>query len=332
MKEHSPKFAKYYYVEMVAELRSFSRAAEKLYISQPALTKSVAKLEAELGVKLFDRSVHPLQLTYAGERYLAGMRNIIAMQTQLEQELEEIANMKRGRLTVGIPSTRGPRWLPFILPNFLRDCPGIDIRIVEGVTGELERALIRESVDIAVLTTLPQMVADLENEEVYQEQLMILSNVKHPMFQGMDLSQAAQNRNVLHYLNPARLDGQPYIAHEAEQGLYRSAMQMFERFSIHPRKVVTLSNTSSARDLASNGLGFVVAPTGSAYSSKLAKRDVIFCSITDPATYRTIIISYKHGKELSPAARRFIDITKHVAHTEPSLGPVKFDLLHDLGD
>lgn len=332
MKEHSQKFLKFYYVEMIAELHSFSRAAEKLYISQPALTKSIGKLEQELGVKLFDRASHPLQLTYAGERYLAGMRNIIAMQNQLEQELAEIADMKKGRLTVGIPDSRGPRWLPRILPIFLRDCPGIDVRIVEGVTGELERELVRENIDIAVVTTLPQMVADLQYEEVHQEQLMILSSPKHPMFQNMDLTQALKNRNALHYISPERLDGQPYIAHEPEQGLYRSATHMFERFNIRPQKVVTLSNTSSARDLATSGVGFVVAPTHSAYSGKLEKRDVLFCSITDPPTYRSVIISYKMGKPLSSAARRFIDIVKTVANTDPGLTPVAFPLVHDLGD
>lgn len=326
------KYSKFYYVETVAELRSFSRAAEKLFISQPALTKSIAKLEAELGVKLFDRSVHPLQLTYAGERYLAGMRNVIAMQTQLELELEEIANMRKGRLTIGIPDSRGPRWLPFILPAFLRDCPGIDVRVVEGVTGELERALIRETIDIALATTLPQMEANLTYEELYPEQLMILASPKHPMFSGMDVSRALQNRYALHYIAPERLDGRPYIAHDAGQGLSRAGIQLFERFSIHPQTVVTISNPSSARDLAANGLGFTITPSTSAYSAKLAKREVIFCSITDPPTCRSLVISYKQGRELSSAARRFIGITKAASRSEPGLLPVALPLLHDLGD
>lgn len=324
------KFTKFYYVETVAELRSFSRAAEKLYISQPALTKSIGKLEAELGVKLFDRSVHPLQLTYAGERYLAGMRNIVAMQTQLDRELAEIANMQKGRLIVGIPGTRGPRWLSYILPVFLRDCPGIDIKISEGNTGVLEDKLVQEEIDIAIALSLPQMQANLEHEEIFQEQLMIMASPKLAMFHGMDLSQALQKRFYLHYLPPEMLDGQPYIAAEPGQGLYRSATQLFERFSIHPQEIVTLSNTSTARDLAANGIGFTITPTGSAYSNKLAKRDLLFCSITDPPMTRTLVSSYKQGRELSPAAQRFLDITKAVAITEPNMQPVQFPLLHDL--
>lgn len=325
-------YSKFYYVETVAELQSFTRAAEKLYISQPALTKSISKLEDELGVKLFDRSVHPLQLTYAGERYLIGMRNVVAMHNQLKRELEDIANMRKGRLIVGIPNLRGPRWLPYILPKFLQDCPDIDIRIVEGTTASLEQDLLRERINIAVITSLPQMTVNLENEEICQEQLMLLANSRHPMFQGINLTQAHKNRHALHYLAPERLEGQPYISYDESLGLYRSTVQLFEHFSIHPQKVVTLSNSSSARDLAASGLGFVLLPSSSAHSSKLAKQDVMFCSITDPPTCRTLIISHKQGVELSPAARRFVDITKSIAHTEPSLRPTTLPLLHDLGD
>ena len=69
-------FTKFHYVEMVAELKVLPRPADRLYISQPALTKSIGKLERDLGIKLFDRTTTPVQLTYAGERYLAGMKNI----------------------------------------------------------------------------------------------------------------------------------------------------------------------------------------------------------------------------------------------------------------
>lgn len=109
---------KYHYVEMIAEMKSISRAAQKLYISQPALTKSLARLEQELGVRLFDRSSTPIRLTYAGERYLQGMKNIAAMKYQLDKELEEIADMRKGRLVIGIPDTRSQRWLPHIVPPF----------------------------------------------------------------------------------------------------------------------------------------------------------------------------------------------------------------------
>lgn len=323
---------KLHYVETIAELRSFSRAAEKLYISQPALTKSINKLEAELGVKLFDRSVQPVQLTYAGERYIAGMRNINAMQTQLQNELEDISNMKKGRLIVGVPGTRGTRWLPYILPTFLRDYPGIDIRVVEGTTGSLENALMHESVDVVIASSLPQMVVGLDYEVLHQEPLMILASPKHPMFRGLDISAAVQNRQVLHYISPERLENQAYIASAADQGLYRSATQMFQRFSVHPKVITTISHTSTSNALAADGIGFVVTPTHSAFSAKLSKREIITCTISDPPVTRAIIITYKHGRPLSSAAQRFLEITRSAVQTEPALHPRILPVVHDIGD
>ena len=99
-------FNKIHYLLAVAELQSFSKAAEKCFTSQPALTRCIKSMEQELGVKLFDRSSSPIRLTYAGERYVAGMRKILAMKGKLDQEMEEIANARRDRLVVGMPSTR----------------------------------------------------------------------------------------------------------------------------------------------------------------------------------------------------------------------------------
>lgn len=323
---------KLHYVETIAELRSFSRAAEKLYISQPALTKSINKLESELGVKLFDRSVQPIQLTYAGERYIAGMRNISAMQTQLQQELEDISNMKKGRLIVGVPGTRGTRWLPYILPTFLRDYPGIDIRVVEGSTGSLEDTLMHETVDIVIASSLPQMTAGLDYEVLYYEPLMILSSPKHPMFRGLNLTAAVQNRQVLHYISPKRLEDQAYIASASDQGLYRSASQMFQRFSVHPRIITTISHTSTSNALAAEGIGFVVTPTHTAFSTKLVKREIVTCTISDPPITRAIIITYKHDRPLSSAAQRFLDITRNAVQSESALHPRILPVVHDLGD
>lgn len=324
---------KYRYVETVAELRNFTRAAERLYISQPALTKSIAKLEQELGVKLFDRSTTPVQLTYAGERYLAGMKNISAMRYQLRKELEDIANMRKERLRVAIPGTRSKRWLSAILPIFLRERPGIDLHIQEVDSSmQLEQKLAKGIFDLSIISTLPMTTPGLDYEVICDEQLTIMASVNHPMFSGLDLSQIDLTQPQLHYINPQRLQDQPYIASMPEQGLCRAANQLFELFSIHPYKVMEISNTSTARKLAKDNLGFVVVPTHSTLTLQAQSSDVICCTVTDPAAVRSVIVSYKRGQPLSPAARHLIDIVKQVSRSNPELQTVHFPVVHDLGD
>ena len=111
-------FNKLNYLMAVAKLQSFSKAAKECYVSQPALTRCVKNIEDELGVKLFDRSCAPIKLTYAGERYIAGMQQILDMKLKLDQEMSDIAARRRDRLTLGIPTTRSSTWLPRILPAF----------------------------------------------------------------------------------------------------------------------------------------------------------------------------------------------------------------------
>lgn len=141
-------FNKVHYMIAVAELKSFSKAAEKCFISQPALTRCIKNMEEELGVKLFDRSCSPIRLTYAGERYLAGMREILAMKGRLDQEMAEIAAAKKDRLVLGMASTRCHTWLPRILPAFKAENPGVEVQLVEGNSLTLEQMLTKETIDI----------------------------------------------------------------------------------------------------------------------------------------------------------------------------------------
>lgn len=325
-------FVKFRHVEMVAELKSFTRAADRLYISQPALTKSIAKLERELGVKLFDRSVTPVQLTYAGERYLAVMKNIAVMHRQFKKELEALSNARQERLSVGIPTTRSQRWLPKILQVFLLERPGIDLRIIEESSAVLEQRLAQGQIDLAAITTPPVTPTALDYEVIHEEQLLLLASPRHPIFSQLDLSRIDLSQKQLHYLRPERLENQPYIAYTRGQGLRRAANQLFERFSIHPHQVLEISNTSTARSLARDNVGFILTPTNSVLTQKIKENEVIYCTITDPAATRPIIVSYRKAQELSPAAQCFIDVVKRVSLSEQELRSHVFPVVHDLGD
>ena len=116
-------YEKYHYIEKVASLRSISKAAQELYISQPALTRIISSVEKELGIMLFNRSVLPLQLTYAGERFLEEARRILDLDAALRKELQEISEAKRSHLSIGANYAANALWLPHILPVFRREYP-----------------------------------------------------------------------------------------------------------------------------------------------------------------------------------------------------------------
>lgn len=319
------EFAKYKYVMAVAELRSISKAAVRCSISQPALTRSINKIEDELGVKLFDRSTLPIRLTYAGERYVAGIKNMLAMKYQLDAEIEEIACLKKGRLAIGIPSSFSSIWLPQILPPFLQKYPGIEIQITEGLSQELEESLIKEEIDLTIASPLPITLPNIEYEKIISEQLILVFSPKHPFFSGI----SNESKDVqLHFIEAQLLDGQPYISTMPKQGLNRIARQMFDSFGVKPNVVVETANPSTAMYLASSGLGFAVTTVNNFLHKQFEERPLC-CTLYDPPTERLLVAAYKKGRPLQASARHFIDTVKQHAASSSILNVPKFDVVYD---
>ena len=99
-------FRELYYITMIADCQSITKAAQKLYISQPSLSHLVSKVEAELGVKLFDRTAYPITQTYAGERYVDTARQILRLNDNMRREFSDISEGTAGRITIGMPTER----------------------------------------------------------------------------------------------------------------------------------------------------------------------------------------------------------------------------------
>lgn len=320
------EFTKYKYVLAVAEMRSISKAAVRCALSQPALTRSINRMEGELGVKLFDRSTLPLRLTYAGERYIAGIKNMLAMKYQLDAEMEEIAGLKKGRLIVGIPSSFSSVWLPQILPPFLQKYPGIEVQIIEGLSQDLEESLVKEEIDIIIASPLPITQASIEYEEIVTEQLLLVFSRADPLFKGL----AEDNSdNLLHFIDASLLDGASYISTTPKQGLNRIAKQMFDSFGVKPNVVVETANPSTAMYLASSGLGFAVT-TVSNFLHKQFDVKPLFCTLYDPPVERALVAAYKKDRPLQASARHFIDTVKYHAINSPVLNVPKFSVAYDV--
>lgn len=307
-------FAKYKYVIAVAELRSISKAAERCSISQPALTRCINKIEAELELKLFDRSTLPIKLTYAGERYVAGIKNMLAMKHQLDTEMKEISGFKKGRLSIGVPSTLSSVWLPQILPPFLDKYPGIELQIVEGFSQDLEAEIIKEKVDVVIASPLPITMPDIEYEEIIREQLMLVFPQGHPFFRGFP----NDGGQALNFIDAELLDGHPYVSTVPRQGLYKAAKQMFDTFGVKPSVAVETANSSTAVYLASEGLGFAITTVGGYFLKRLETKPFL-CTLYDPPAERSLVAAYKKGRPLSLTARHFIDTVKYQAINSPTL-------------
>ena len=141
------------YFRAVAEELNITHASKKLHISQQALSNHISKLEAELGVPLFQRTP-TFSLTYAGERLFETSSHIMDIHSQFLSEIKDINGEPVGKLKIGITHTRGQALLPLILPDFIKAHPNVIIQIEEANSKTLEDKLAHGEVDL-VLGILP---------------------------------------------------------------------------------------------------------------------------------------------------------------------------------
>ena len=138
------------YIRTIAQEGSISAAARKLYVSQPSLSQMVRQVEGEYGVTLFDRSVSPLRLTFAGERYLEAAGQILAANERMENELREIREENSGILRLGISVQRGIQVLPEAMPWFAMQYPKVSVMLTEAGSARLEELVEEGQIDMAL--------------------------------------------------------------------------------------------------------------------------------------------------------------------------------------
>ena len=162
------------YIKTIAECGSITQAARILYVSQPSLSQMLRHVEEELGLSIFDRSVSPFRLTYAGERYLEAASAILAANEQLENQLREIRNEDAGRLRLGISFSRGMQVLPLVIPAFRREFPLVRLDLTECGSARLEDELLAGRIDLA-LAALESTGGSLCYELIERETIGILA-------------------------------------------------------------------------------------------------------------------------------------------------------------
>lgn len=165
-------FKQLQYILTVAECCSVTKAAEQLYMSQPALSHFIQKTEAECGLMLFDRSTNPIRLTYAGEEYVKTARKILMDKEELIRKFRDMAGNRTGRLRLGIPRDRASYMLPVLLPSFAQMYPGIQVKTLTAGGDVLREQLLKGRIDFMILPGFVRE-ANLEAHKIYEEELLL---------------------------------------------------------------------------------------------------------------------------------------------------------------
>ncbi|MCD8220781.1 MAG: LysR family transcriptional regulator [Clostridiales bacterium] len=240
------------YVNMVASCGSFTKAAAKLFISQPALSNYINKVEEELGVRLFDRSASQLVLTYAGEEYLKRTKIILSQIEDMDREMRDIAHHMKGRLRIGFPSERIIYILPLILAPFKECYPGIDVEVVNGSGSRLIENLRAGDVDFVFLPNWTP-IKDIANEDIAEEELVLVAAEGY-------LPDACFLSRENHIINWREVSKLPIITLKKGHALRKSVDVLFQNAGRKPQIFFESHSNMLSYRLAAQGLGVAIIP------------------------------------------------------------------------
>lgn len=164
-------------LDALSELRHFTKAAQRLGITQSALSQQVKALEQSVGLPLINRDTRPLTMTAMGEKLLIRARLILQQASAIEAECRQTEDLKEGKLSLGIIPTIAPYLTRLVLPHFITAYPGIQLDIHEDTTSSLAKKVHQGHVDLAItsdLDTLPSStVAHLDQLPLFREKLYL---------------------------------------------------------------------------------------------------------------------------------------------------------------
>lgn len=286
------------YLKAIAEHGSISQAAKALYISQPYLSKYIKTLEEELGVEVLNRQVTPMELTYAGERYIHYMNKAEDSIQMMLNELQGISNLKRGRLRIGISPILATYTLDKFLPHFMKRYDGIEIELIEESAADLEALLLQNKIDVCV-TSLPITNPDIQYEFLYEEYNYIVIPSNHPLFEETQADE----------LDLPRLDGQKFILAKPGMGLRRFTDTVFAYYNIRPKIVLETLNVENALRLANKGIAITIVPQSVIECVVLTDKANLY-PLKNPGFKSHIVVSYQKNARLSPASIAFIEMAK----------------------
>ena len=308
-------FHNYEYFVAIVESGSLTKAAEKLYVSQPSLSQYVKRLEANLGVTLFDRSTSPLRLTYTGERYYQYVLQLMKLDENVRKEFQDIKNETSGRLRLGVALWRGACLLPDVFPSFHRTYPNIHLELTEGRAVNLENALMNDKIDLAVMN-LPRMLDynKLTCEVILEERILLAAPTQHPYVRS--LLNAGVPSGDYPVAPPELLTKIPLILTKPGQNLTHEVNYMLNKQHIQPDILLETDNLTTAINLTARGIACTFVPEEGA---KICQHPglVTYFTMESSELIWDLAAVYQKDSYLTHLSRLFIDAMKQQLQSVP---------------
>lgn len=306
------------YVYAVYREKSFSKAAKKMFISQPALSKMVIKTERELGIKIFDRSTIPLTVTREGMRYIQQVEKILFVERNIKSYFSDLQELKTGNLSLGGAAYYCSFIFPNLIGHFYRQYPKITIDLLEGNIHELASGLQDESLDLVLETGFNETNGAVKRIFYHNETLILAVPASFTVNQKLISYQITPEQITSEIFSESSFPAvplsffaeSPFITLKPGNDLYKRAKQIcynagFEmKVSMMFDQVLTSMNV-----LRESAIGAYFVR--SEIVQYLPSQGLCYYKIGDPLSIRPVNFVVKNDRYLSKAARMFIRMAKN---------------------
>jgi DNA-binding transcriptional LysR family regulator len=282
------------YFVAVAEERNFTRAAERLLVAQPAVSRQVRLLERELGAQLFERTPRDVLLTDAGEALLPRARDALAAVDSGRAEVAAAAGVLRGALTIGCLFGAPRLEIAALLSSFHRDYPSIEVALTQDLSERLLDCVRSGECDAAFVSLAPGPVPPgLTSETVDRERAMLIVPSDHEL--------ATRD-----HITMAELSGEPFIALAPGTGHRTMIETACREAGFAPDIVLSVQNVITLADLAAEGLGVTFVPETIVPTSD----GVCAIPVADPLLQRTVRMVWRAEDHPGPTVQAFLDLAR----------------------
>ncbi|MUG72235.1 LysR family transcriptional regulator [Paenibacillus validus] len=280
------EFLQLQYFQTVARLEHITKAAEELQIAQPSLSKTIARLEADLGVPLFDRRGRQVRLNAYGKAFLARVEKAFMELNEGKRELQDLAGLHRGSITLAVSI---PRILPELLGSFLTRYPHVHLRQFIESTSSMKRLLDQGDIDFCI-SSIPIQGPDVEWKPLMTEEVFLLVPPGHRL---------AKRESI----DLIEVKDESFISMNAGFGF----RDLTDDFCREAGFVPTISFEGDEPDiigkLVEQGLGVAFTPALSL--SRISRPTLKRLRIRKPVCQRTIGLGWSNRRYLSQAAHHF---------------------------
>ncbi|MEK3744669.1 LysR family transcriptional regulator [Brevibacillus sp. FSL K6-0770] len=279
-----------HYFVTVSDLLSYSKAAQKLHISQPSLSNAIKNLEQEVGSPLLERNTRKIELTDAGNILYRKAILLLSQMATLKKEMEEVKETGSGQLIIGIIES-AKHWVPKVIRNYQEHFPSMNIKLIEVLSGQAVKDSLRKYHTHLLITNQSIQEDDLETIPLYIENLVLVLHRSHPL---------AQQESV----SLKEVVAEPFIISTEGFQTRENILSAFAMEDVEPRIKFEIERFETALSLIRENLGITIIPEN--YLAGVSDPSIVRKKIDSSFLQRTVFLAYLKNRYLTPAVRAFL--------------------------